>query len=99
MSTLLNAQLTRWEARLSGAFVLTSLPPMDAQQKASREALVVEQICNAYSDGLAAGLRSDHAQPHQGIEELDRAYALGVRDGVIMRECKQRLDAGVRAYQ
>jgi len=60
----------------------------------------VEQICNAYSDGLAAGLRNDNsARPHQGIEELERAYALGVRDGVIMRERKQRLDAGVRVYQ
>jgi hypothetical protein len=37
---------------------------------------LVEQICNAYSDGLAAGLRNYQAdpswQPHQGIEELDR---------------------------
>jgi len=59
----------------------------------------VEQICNAYSDGLAAGLRNDSACPHQEIEELARAYALGVRDGALMRERKQRLDAGVRVYQ
>jgi hypothetical protein len=26
----------------------------------------VEQICNAYSDGMAAGLRNDSARPHQG---------------------------------
>jgi hypothetical protein len=62
----------------------------------------VEQICNAYSDGLAAGLRSDRAHPsrttHQ-IEELERAYALGLRDGAMMRERKMRLDAGTGIYQ
>ena len=54
----------------------------------------VEQICNAYSDGLAAGLRNNRAgpswQPHQGIEELQRAFALGLRDGALMRERKRR---------
>jgi hypothetical protein len=63
----------------------------------------VEQICNAYSDGLVTGLRDNRAdpswQPHQGIEELDRAYALGLRDGALMRERKRRLDAGIRVYQ
>ena len=63
----------------------------------------VEQICNAYSDGLAAGVRNDRArpswQPHQGIEELERAYALGLRDGAMMRERKMRLDAGTGIYQ
>ena len=59
----------------------------------------VEQICNAYSDGLAAGLRNDSARPHQGIEELERAYALGLRDGAMMRERKMRLDAGTGIYQ
>jgi hypothetical protein len=60
----------------------------------------VEQICNAYSDGLAAGLRNDRAHPcHQEIEELARAYALGLRDGAMMRERKRRLDAGTRVYQ
>ena len=94
MSTLLNAQLTRWEAMLSGAFVLRVFCWGQVVKLS-----FVEQICNAYSDGLAAGLRNDSARPHQGIEELERAYALGVRDGVIMRERKQRLDAGVRVYQ
>jgi hypothetical protein len=58
--------------------------------------------CNAYSDGLAAGLRSDRGHPcrtARQIEELDRAYALGLRDGAMMRDCKRRLDAGVRVYQ
>ena len=54
----------------------------------------VEQICNAYSDGLAAGLRNNRAgpswRPHQGIEELQRAFALGLRDGALMRERKRR---------
>jgi hypothetical protein len=63
----------------------------------------VEQICSAYSDRLAAGLRNDRAHPyrarHLKIEELARAYEIGVRDGVIMRERKMRLDAGVRVYQ
>ena len=60
----------------------------------------VEQICNAYSDGLAAGLRNDWARPcRQEIEELARAYAIGLRDGAMMRERKQRRDAGVRVYQ
>ena len=63
----------------------------------------VEQICNAYSDGLAAGLRNNRAgpswHPHQGIEELQRAFALGLRDGALMRERKRRLDAAVRVYQ
>jgi hypothetical protein len=61
----------------------------------------VEQICNAYSDGLAAGLRSDRGhrcRSHQ-IEELERAYALGLRDGAMMRERKRCLDAGIRVYQ
>jgi hypothetical protein len=60
----------------------------------------VEQICNAYSDGLAAGLRDDSARPcQQEIEELARAYAIGLQDGAMIRERKQRLDAGVRVYQ
>jgi hypothetical protein len=62
----------------------------------------VEQICNAYSDGLAAGLRSDRGhscRTAHWIEELERAYALGLRDGAMMRERKRRLDAGVRVYQ
>lgn len=63
----------------------------------------VEQICNAYSDGLAAGLRNERAHPcradHLKIEELARAYEIGVQDGAIMRERKMRLDAGVRVYQ
>jgi hypothetical protein len=60
----------------------------------------VEQICNAYSDGLAAGLRNDRARLcQQEIEELARAYAIGLRDGAMMRERKQRRDAGVRVYQ
>jgi hypothetical protein len=61
---------------------------------------LVEQICNAYSDGLAAGLRNDRARPcQQEIEELARASTIGLRDGAMMRERKQRLDAGVRVYQ
>jgi len=63
----------------------------------------VEQICNAYSDGLAAGLRNERAHPCRAgylkIEELARAYEIGVQDGAIMRERKMRLDAGVRVYQ
>jgi hypothetical protein len=63
----------------------------------------VEQICNAYSDGLAVGLRNNRAHPcHAGrlkIEELARAYDLGLRDGAMMRERKRRLDAGVGVYQ
>jgi hypothetical protein len=62
----------------------------------------VEQICNAYSDGLAAGLRSDRGHPchtaHQ-IEELERAYALGLRDGAMMRERKRRFDVGIGVCQ
>jgi hypothetical protein len=62
----------------------------------------VEQICNAYSDGLAAGLRDDRTRPvrvNHEIEELARAYEIGCRDGAMMRQRKRRLDAGVRVYQ
>jgi hypothetical protein len=33
----------------------------------------MEQICSAYSNGLAAGLRGEQALSHQNIEELARA--------------------------
>jgi hypothetical protein len=60
----------------------------------------VERICNAYSDGLAAGLRNDRARPcQQEIEELAPAYTIGLQDGAMMRERKQRLDAGDGVYQ
>ena len=64
----------------------------------------VEAICNAYSDGLCAGLtnsgRTGPWRPeHQGVEELERAHALGLRDGAMIRERKRRLDAGVGIYQ
>ena len=35
---------------------------------------LVEQICNAYSDGLADGLRNDQANQRH-LEGLERAYA------------------------
>jgi hypothetical protein len=48
-------------------------------------------------------VKSPDARPtsicHLKIEELARAYEIGVRDGAIMRERKMRLDAGVRVYQ
>jgi hypothetical protein len=95
MSTPLNAQQhagrQRFPARLCCAFFCRGTQVVKPS--------FVEQICNAYSDGLAAGLRNDSARPHQGIEELERAYALGLRDDAMMRERKQRLDAGVRVYQ
>jgi hypothetical protein len=62
----------------------------------------VEQICSAYSDGLAAGLRSGQAhmcRTDHTIEELAQAYELGLRDGAMMRERKLRFDAGVGVYQ
>ena len=62
----------------------------------------VQQICSAYSDGLAAGLRDDRTRPvrvNHEIEELARAYEIGCRDGAMMRERKMRLDSGAGVYQ
>jgi hypothetical protein len=54
----------------------------------------VELVVEAYSAGLASGLRGDLTSPHYELPDLELARDLGIRDGAAMRDRKTRLNAG-----